>query len=107
MTPSTKDRTDKHTEVRIDLRIYPLPVVRKTAALISRRCTLELIQEAEHTVLLKIGPREDAPSLDDARAAFLALLSDAALQEEVAAQTRDVRIALLRAAFHEALPHSK
>jgi His-Xaa-Ser system protein HxsD len=95
------------TEVRIDLRIYPLLAVQKTAALLSRRCALELLQDAEHTVVVKMRSRLDAPPLEDPRAEFCSLLSDVALQEKVTEQTRDVRLALLRAAFHEALLPSK
>lgn len=107
MNPSATAQIESNTEVRVDLRIYPLLVVQKTAAFMSRRCTVQLAQDTEHTVVLKLGSRPDAPPLADPCAEFSSLLSDAALQEKVAAQTKDVRLALLRAAFHEALLPTK
>jgi His-Xaa-Ser system protein HxsD len=94
-------------EVRVDLRIYPLITAQKAAARLSSQFAIELAQDNESTLLVKLRARVGVPELADPVAEFLALLSDLALQDKVAEQTREIRVALVRAALHEALPLPK
>jgi His-Xaa-Ser system protein HxsD len=101
------NKTTTSTEVRIDSTVYPLVAVQKAAAALSARCVVEIGKDDETKLVLRIRPRLDGPPMADPVAHFLALLSDFCLLDKVAEETKDIRTALVRAAFHEALRPTK
>lgn len=100
-------RTTTSMGVRIDTTIYPLLAVQKAAAALSSRYVVEIAKDDEIKLVLTLRPRLDGPQMPDPVAHFLALLNDFCLLDKVAEQTKDIRTALVRAAFHEALPPTK
>jgi len=85
----------------LDLRVYRLTAVQKTAYRLARRCTAALGPMRDETLSVSLtfasGTRE-AEALDAARAFFRELL-DQELREKVAAETATLRTLLLAAAF--------
>jgi His-Xaa-Ser system protein HxsD len=96
----------EHTEVRLDLHVYPLLAIQKAASALSPCCVTQIIQDDEDTVTLNLRARLDAPPIPDPHAVFMSLLNDLVLQDRIADQTKEIRLALIRAALFEALPPS-
>jgi His-Xaa-Ser system protein HxsD len=90
------------TILEIDLRIYPLLAVQKTCATLSPRCDTYITQGSDNQLTVTLRPRADSTP-DDLAATFNATLLDLTLQTEIAERTKDIRLALVRAAFAEAL----
>jgi len=94
------------TVLEIDLRIYPLLAVQKTCAALSPRCDTQITRGSDNEITVTLRPRADHTP-DDLIASFNATLLDLTLQTEIAERTKDIRLALVRAAFAEALGASK
>ena len=96
----------KH-QVRVDLRVFPLVVIQKTAAGFSDRYTVTISQVSGEEIAVDFTVRAGSAPLPDLPIAFHDRLLDLALQEQITAQTKDIRLALVRAALAEALPQTK
>jgi His-Xaa-Ser system protein HxsD len=91
----------------VDLRVFPLVVIQKTAAGFSDRYTVTISQVSGEEIAVDFTVRAGSAPLPDLPIAFHDRLLDLALQEQITAQTKDIRLALVRAALAEALPQTK
>jgi len=95
----------KH-QIRVDLRVYPLLVIQKTTAAFSDRYTATMTQAGNDALIIEFEVRAGSIPLPNLPVLFQDRLLDLSLQEQIAAQTKDIRLALVRAALAEALPES-
>ena len=94
-------------EIRVDLRIYPLLAIQKAAAAFTDRYVVAIRQPGTTEAALDFTERPGSAPLPNLHATFHDRLLDLTLQERVAEQTKDIRLALVRAALSEALPAAK
>jgi len=94
-------------EIRVDLRVHPLLAIQKTAAALAERCVIQITILEPDAAMVRFTDRADVLALPDSVASFMSLLHDITLQERIADQTKEIRAALIRAAFTEALTAPK
>lgn len=87
--PITVERRDRLT--KIDLTIYGLDAVLKSAYRFTGRCFIHLQHADEHTVEVRMRPKQATEDTDIPIREFLNDLIDQRLRGIVAAETTDVR----------------
>jgi His-Xaa-Ser system protein HxsD len=105
--PTTRTTSMSHREVHLDLRVHPLLAIQKTAAALAHCSVIQIALERPETALVSLTDRDDTTPGTDLVATFMSLLHDLTLQDQIADRTKDIRSALVRAAFAEALTPPK
>jgi His-Xaa-Ser system protein HxsD len=92
---------DGHVDLVLDLRVYRLAAVKKTAYRLAARCTAALGDVTETSVAVRLtfsSPVAEAKALEVARA-FLQDLLDQELREQLAVEAAPLRALILAHAY--------